>query len=637
MAHRTSTLPLALSVVWACATPSPPPAETTPPGEAPPAAPASQPASAPASQPASQPSDPPGSRPAEVQVIDPTLTVSATLSMARLKADVAELASDAYEGRGPATKGLGKAAAYLERELKKLKVSPAFGKSFRQPFEMTVGVKLGKKNRLLVDGQAQKVGTDFMPYGFSKSGEVKGELVFAGYGISAKEYDYDDYAGLDVANKVVVVLGDEPGELDPKSPFDGRRPTRHSQLRTKSLLAREAKAAALLVVKDPLSGKLPSEPESEAGIVALRITPQVASALLGFDVLKKKEAIDATFKPSGQVTRRSTELAVEILRERRKVDNVGAFVGPADAKEVVVLGAHYDHLGYGGADSLSGTDQPLIHNGADDNASGTAAILEVARDLSAHPEGLRRRVLFLWFAGEESGLLGSNHFVKHAPFELKSVKAMLNLDMVGRMQGGKLHVMGTKTAPEWDALVQKVVHDRGLLGRFGGDGYGPSDHTSFYAEGVPVLFLFTGAHSDYHKPSDDADRINYRGLALAGAVAGDLVRIAATSAVTPSYVAAPPPAAPSGGHGYGAYFGSIPDFGEEVKGVLLAGVREGSPAEKAGVKKGDLITRFNGVAVLNLQDLTVALRACAPGDVVEVELLRAGAPLKVQATLQKRE
>lgn len=569
--------------------------------------------------------------------IDPALTVTASLSMARLRADVKVLASDAYEGRGPATKGLAKAADYLEKVLKSLPVEPAFGNTFRQPFEMTVGVKLGKKNQLLVAGKKKKVGVDFMPYGFSKSGEATGIVAFAGYGIQAKEYDYDDYAGLDVAGKIVVVLGDEPGELDPKSPFDGRRPTRHSQLRTKSLLAREAKAAALLVVKDPLSPKLPSEPESEAGILAQRITPAIASELLGFDVLKKKAEIDQSYKPASASSDRSASLSVEIVRERKKVDNIGAFVGPKDATEVVVIGAHYDHLGFGGADSLSGTDQPQIHNGADDNASGTAAILEIARGLAAQPQGLRRRILFLWFAGEESGLLGSNHFVKHAPFDLKSVKAMINLDMVGRMSGQKLHVMGTKTAPEWDALVEKVVADRGLTGRFGGDGYGPSDHTSFYAEGVPVLFLFTGAHTDYHKPSDDYEKLNYRGLVLAGAVAGDLIRIAATSEVKPSYVAAPPPAAPSGGHGYGAYFGSIPDFGEDVKGVLLAGVREGSPAEKAGIKKGDVITRFNGVAVLNLQDLTVALRACAPGDVVEVEALRAGAPVKVQATLQKRE
>jgi Zn-dependent M28 family amino/carboxypeptidase len=325
------------------------------------------------------------------------------------------------------------------------------------------------------------------------------------------------------------------------------------------------------------------------------------------------------------------------VRERRTVENVGARIAPSGATEWVVIGAHYDHLGYGGSDSLAEGDKPQIHNGADDNASGTAVVIEAARAISKMQDGLHRGVIFVLFAGEESGLLGSAHMVKHSPVPADKIAAMINLDMVGHLRDKKLNVMGVKTALEFPAFTQRMVMRQGLIGSLGGDGYGPSDHTSFYAEGVPVLFLFTGAHTHYHKPSDDPGTLNYPGMAEVGAVATDLVRALATAKARPTYVKAAPPKLGDGARGYGPYFGSIPDFGEHEGGVLLAGVREGSPAAKAGIQKGDVIVKFGEYEVRNLQDMTIALREHAPGDTISVAYLRGGKRIEVSVVLAKRE
>jgi peptidase M28-like protein/PDZ domain-containing protein len=571
---------------------------------------------------------------------------TATVAAADLERDVRVLASDPLEGRGPATEGIHKAAVFLEEKLAGAKLSPLFDGRFTQPFEMIVGTSLGEANTLARPGSAGFIlGKDFEPFPFSATGRFEGEVVFAGFGIVAKEHGYDDYAGIDVAEKVVVVLSDEPGENDPKSPFDGKKPTVHASLRTKVIRAREAKARAILIVRDRIDARSSSRlrgTESDAGIIAIKVTPKVARQVLGFDPVALKRVIDASYKPQSRPgTAGRLSGATAIVREKKTVENVGAILIPpaATSTESVVLGAHYDHLGFGSWASLSGSDKPEVHPGADDNASGTAVVLEVARALAADPRGLDRRVIFVLFAGEEEGLLGSARFVKSPPVALGSIAAMVNLDMVGRLRDRRLHVMGTKTAKGLPELAQKIVRARGLDGSYGGDGYGPSDHTSFYAEGVPVLFLFTGAHEDYHRPTDTADRLSYPGMALIAEVAIDLVRALSSMHPRPEAIRAsgPPPTLASGERGYGPYFGSIPDFGESQGGVRLTGVRGGSPAEKAGVQKGDVIVKFGGMTVTSLEDYTVALRSHAPGDVVEVEVRRGGEVKKLTATLTKRE
>ena len=584
--------------------------------------------------PARHPASGPSSGPSDLAVV---LSETSSIAAENLRTHVFALASDTMEGRGPATAGLERAAQYLERSLRGLGISPAFGPSYRQPFEMTVSVRIRETSALAKGLHRFRFMKDFAPFAFSTNGQATGLVAFLGFGIRSEAHDYDDYAGIDVAGKVVVVLEGEPGDDDPKSAFDGRRRTRHADPHTKLLIAREAKAAGLIIVRQKLTTP-PRGAVKDAGLVALQMHPEAAGQLTGLDLAAVKARIDASSQPESKLLGGSPVMMEAVIeRERRTVHNIGGFLDAPGTTEAVVIGAHYDHLGMGGPDSLAPDKEPQIHNGADDNASGTAVVLEVARTLSNLRTTLQRDVLLLLFAGEEDGLLGSSHFVRNPTIPTESMVAMVNLDMVGRLRANRLNVMGVKTATEFEGLVPRLVTGQDLSGTYGGDGYGPSDHTAFYAAGVPVLFLFTGAHSDYHKPSDDPDKLNYLGMAKVAGVAADLVRAFASAPARPTYVKAPPPKVIGGGRGYGAYFGSIPDFGQDVKGVLFAGIREGSPAARAGVKKGDVLVEFGGVTVLNLRDFTYALRGSAPGDTVRFKVKRGQKVMELETTLERRE
>jgi hypothetical protein len=307
---------------------------------------------------------------------------------------------------------------------------------------------------------------------------------------------------------------------------------------------------------------------------------------------------------------------------------------PARAGEAVIVGAHYDHLGHGGSFSLA-TGDSSIHNGADDNASGVAGMLEAARRLASGPRPARS-IVFIAFTGEESGLLGSSFYAGHPSVPLDRTRAMLNLDMVGRLGAGPLIVYGTDTADEWRTMVDSAAATEGVQVRGGGDGFGASDQTSFYARGLPVLHFFTNVHADYHRPGDDWEKIDAPGLERVGAIVARVASSVAgrSGALTFHRAAAPAPAA--SGSGYGAYLGSIPDFTPVSDGVKLTGVREGSPAEKAGIRAGDVIVRMGEMDVRDLQGLTNALRAHRPGDTVPIVVLRDGQRITVTATLSTR-
>jgi hypothetical protein len=291
-------------------------------------------------------------------------------------------------------------------------------------------------------------------------------------------------------------------------------------------------------------------------------------------------------------------VSVDIQRDHRMVHNVAGYL-PGDTEEYIVIGAHYDHLGLGEQYSMAPSMAGTPHPGADDNASGTAGVLELARWFAGQPKQ-KRGILFLGFAGEELGLLGSSHFVNHPTLPIKNAVAMLNMDMIGRPREGKVYVGGSGTGSSFKSLIQEVAPHHQLNLDFSEvTGYGSSDHTSFTTKQVPVLFFFSGLHGDYHKPSDTWDKIDGPGtvklLALIAEIAGKL----ANGGERPQYVrvADPRPASHatgSGGGGYGPYFGSIPDFAEVPNGVRFADVRDGSPAGKAGLKAGDILTEFDG-------------------------------------------
>lgn len=317
--------------------------------------------------------------------------------------------------------------------------------------------------------------------------------------------------------------------------------------------------------------------------------------------------------------------------------NVLALLEGADPSlrdEVIVVGAHYDHLGLGGFGSMAGSG-PAIHNGADDNASGVAAMLKVAA-LLAEGSPPARSVLFLAFTGEESGLLGSAFFTRQPTLPLASMRAMLNMDMVGRLETDPLIVYGVGTAAEWRALLEPAAAATGVQLALRPEGYGPSDHTSFYTNDIPVLHFFTNTHSDYHRPSDEWDRIDADGLDRVARLVTLVTRSLAEphALITLQQGAGEPPRAAAGG--YGAYLGTVPDFTPVERGVLLGGVTAGSPGDVAGLRKGDILVSLGGRPVIDLEGFTEALRAHRPGNEVDVTVVRDGRKLTLRAVLGSR-
>lgn len=562
------------------------------------------------------------------------------------------LSADDMDGRGIGTPGLAKAADYLAGRMK------AFGfkagaKDFRQPFTAITGVTLGAEN-LLDDGAARAVGTDWTPAGFAKSGKVDADVVFAGFGITATDLGYDDYAGIDVKGKAVLAMRFEPGESDEKSIFDGKRASRYSDLRAKAIRAREAGAAALILVSPPQAPDEPDKlpplktlgPQSDAGLPVFYVSRATADRWLaetGRTVAQTRDAIDASTKPASVALKTHVKASVSVNPTTAESWNiVGYLPGKGKLKnEVVVLGAHYDHLGHGGQRSMR-PDVDAIHNGADDNASGVAGAICAAVELErSKPKGDRRTIAIVNFSAEEIGLGGSAAYVKApAVGKLGDIVAMVNLDMVGRVREGALNVLGADSSPMWKDLVDKAAKAApDLTIKSGGDGYGPSDQTSFYAEGVPVVHLFTGAHEQYHTPDDDAATLNMEGGGSVVKFAAALVDALATGQERPTYARSATGAPGGDSRGYGAYFGSVPDYSAmegATGGVKLSDTRPGSPAERAGLKKGDVIVMMAGTTVANLYDMTYVLREHKPGETIDVVVLRGTERLTFKATLTPR-
>ena len=558
------------------------------------------------------------------------------------------------DGRGAGTPGADRAAAYLVAEFRRLGLRPAGDAGgYLQRFEVLTGVRLapGAAIEVAAPGAPLRTfagGSDFLPFTFSADGDVTGDVAFAGYGITAAPLGYDDYAGLDVRGKVVVVMTGEPRETDPGGPFRPAEHFHYTELRHKVLNAREHGAAAVVVVENPgrgdrlaaLRGTTPSW-----GIVALSARREIADAVLGsggLDLATLRAQIDRTGAPVSRVLPGvRARVRSALLRDRGATANVVGILPGTDstlAAEAVVLGAHYDHLGRGSPFSLAPERGDAIHPGADDNASGTAALLGIAETLT-RSGAPRRSVVVVAFSGEELGLLGSTHYVGQPAVPLDRTVAMVNLDSVGRLRDGRLHVMGVDTGQGLRALVEQAGQGVPAPMVLRGDGVGPSDHTAFLNRERPVVFFFTGAHADYHRPSDTWDKIDADGLRTVTTVAYRLVRALADRDDRPAFVRVPggPPRAGAGAAGYGPYFGAVPDFGDAPHpGVRLGGVRPDSPADRAGLRAGDVIVRFAGVAVRTLDDLVFALRSRRPGDAVEVSYLRDGTERAVQTTLEER-
>lgn len=575
----------------------------------------------------------------------------------RIKTHVEYLASPAMKGRGTGTRELNKAANYIADQFKRDALEPLAGKSYFQKFRVTVGAELGKQNTATLvrgaDKHAFKVGTDWQPLNFSDSGEASAALAFVGFGITAPEYEYDDYLHMDVTGKAVIVLRQEPQKDDEKSKFGGKQPTQHSQIVSKAINARNHGAKVLVLVNDqPGSGEEDllmkfgslTGPEN-AGILLVQAKRDVVDKWLapsGKTLAQLQKEIDEKLTPqSYYVPDAKLDLRVDVRRITAETQNVmGVLRGrdPQLAGEAIVIGAHYDHLGLGERSSLAPSQAGKVHAGADDNASGTSVVLELARALAERRRDLRRSIVFLAFSGEELGLLGSTYYTKNPAWPLEKTAAMINLDMVGRPKGGKLIIGGIGSSPEFKDIVEKanrtglqVATNAGVFG-------GSSDHISFYVKNIPVLFFFSGLHADYHKPSDTPEKIQFADAARVGDLAMRAALALASQDARPQFVRVQEaqPVAGGGGAGYGAYFGSIPDMGEEVVGVKFADVRDASPAAKAGLKAGDVLIEFAGKEIKNLYDFTYALRAHKPGEEVSVTVVRGKEKITVTVKLEQR-
>ncbi len=574
------------------------------------------------------------------------------------------LASDDLAGRGNGTPGLERAAQYIADRFRAAGLQPGVNGSWFQPFHIVTGLEVREGNKLTIAGDngptTFQLGRTYLPLSVVTETPAPSAptaslpLVFAGYGVSAPTLNYDDYEGLDVRGKAVVIFMHEPQENDPKSPFDGRAFTQHASLMQKAMVARGNGARVLLLVIDPshdddsakYGGWLRDPQADDYGIAVLRVErAQLQQALAAsVDLAATARAIDGDLKPrSRPLPGMSVESVERFAKVRREVRNVvGTIAGsdPSLAREAVVVGAHYDHLGLGGRHSMAPDSTGQVHNGADDNASGTAALLEIAHALGSAAAKPERTIVFAAFAGEELGLLGSAWYVDHPVLPLEATIAMVNLDMIGR-PAGRVLVSGVESAPSLDADVKAASKGRkvGLKSFREGAGVGTSDDTSFLLRKVPAIGFFSGFHADYHRPSDDSEKIDVAGAAEVTRIALSLVERIASRAERPVFVEPPVQSrhtASGGGGGYGAYFGSVPDFGESEKGVKFADVRAGSPAEKAGLKRGDVLVSFAGAPIANLQDFTFQLRSRKAGDVVTVTVLRDGQELTADVTLGTR-
>ena len=597
-------------------------------------------------------------------------TLSSGVSIDNLKEHVTFLASDDLEGRRTGSKGIRKAADYILKYLARAGLQPLGSKqdSFNHMFEFTGGVELVKhENHMILRGhtgedQAFELDKDFRPLAFSANGVIEGEVVFAGYGLTKPGelgVGYNSYGDIDVKDKIVMVLRYVPEDIS----VDRRQKlNRYAGLRYKALIARNNGAKALLVVTGPNSpnpgalAKLSFDSSmAGAGIPVISISGEVGNSLVQFYGKSLKQLQSSLDKENPLAVHKLSlpgivlSIKTSLKRIRQKDSNLVAVlppVGPATANkptEYVMLGAHYDHLGRGetGGFGVKG-EEGMVHNGADDNASGVASLLEMASSLAkrreARPEEFQRGVIFSFWSGEELGLIGSARYAAKPTVNLSNVVAYLNFDMVGRLRDNKLTLQGVGSSSAWKKLIER----RNVLAGFDltlqQDPYLPTDTTSFYPKGIPVLAWFTGSHKEYHRPGDDTHTLNFEGLERITKFAGNIVRDLAAGGDRPDYLKVEKTDQGGSRDTIRVYLGTIPDYAsEDVKGVLLSDVRGGGPADKAGLKGGDIIVHFAGKDITNIYDYTYAIDAVKVGKQVGIEILRKGKRVKLSITPAARK
>ena len=574
-----------------------------------------------------QPSPPPKPpTPAERQA-PPAIEVS------RLQAHVEFLAADAQAGRAPGTPGDEATEDYIEQTLRAYGLEPGFGMTYRQVFEVVDGVRLveGGVSSLTIGERA--VSHSLLPFAEStaSAGPVEAPLVFVGYGITEQGGGAGDYAGIEaaVSGSIVVALAGGPSN-DPHLPPGATRP------QNKMIAARDRGAVGFLLWDPTSAAPYPNHGRADAlGIPALAVGTDANAMLQGaFGIRKPTGTVDPDAPAIARGTKSKTTAALrtEVERVVHETANVaGLLVGNGTSSNMIVIGAHHDHLGMGTSSSLA-PGEVSVHNGADDNASGVAGLLELCGSLAKEPAAQRPYdVLCLTFGAEEMGLLGSRYFVEHLDDARRdSIVAMINFDMIGRLHDNEVIVAGVGTAPQWSALLS--AQDTTLKVATKPDGQGPSDHAAFYDEGIPVLHFFTGAHEDYHKPSDDPEKLDFEGMAKVANLALAVVDDAVHDQVEFSFQQTKSTEAPGGRRAFKVSLGTVPDYAADVDGLKLSGVREGGPAEAAGLQKGDIIKKIGGREIHSIDDYMAAFGELVPDEAITVVIEREGAVMELQLT-----
>ena len=595
-------------------------------------------------------------------------TESTNKTTMRIRQHIEFLADDALEGRMTGSAGAKRAAEHIKTQFAQLNLKPiGDAGSYFQEFEFTAGRRIiAEENSFHLTRQMHgsdqvmefSVERDFQPLSFSRNGVVEGEVVFVGYGLTVPGElgeGYDAYAGLDVKDKIVVALRYVPEGVEPER---RQQLNRYAGLRYKAMQAREQGAKAFLVVAGPNSpnaGKLiPLDFDSslaDSGIVTASISGTVANALFApsdknlKDVQSGLDLENPHFLGQFPLPDVKVKIVVSVEKVKKTDQNVVALLAPSeltDETEYIIVGGHYDHIGRGEIGSLARKgEEGQIHNGADDNASGTAVVLELASTLreayQQQPEKFRRGIIFTLWSGEELGLIGSTYFVNHPVVPLEKVAAYINFDMVGRLRDNKLILQGVGSSPVWTKLIEKRNVPIGFNLTLQDDPYLPTDVTAFYPKEVPVLSFFTGGHEDYNRPTDDPDKLNYTGIERIARLAHGIISDLISADERPEYVRVERSQSEEGSRDtLRAYLGTIPDYTTEGTGVKLSGVRAEGPADKAGLKGGDVIVEFGGQKITNIYDYTYAIDAVKIGEPVEVVVLRDGKRVKLTVTPEAR-
>ena len=552
------------------------------------------------------------------------------ITVEELHQHIGYLASTELGGRLPGTENDRQAAAYIAGEFEKAGIE-LLGENGFQYFDVVTGVSAGDHNELIADTFEGRVKKDFIPLSFSKNTSLEADVIVVGYGFQVENdtLEWDDYENVDVSGKWVLILRGEPGDENPGSPF---APT--AGLREKALTAKDNGAGGVLFVSAPSFDKddelmrmFYDKTTADAGLPVFHIKRELADQLIGVTIASIDDSISENMVPVSFNSGHKLFGQADVAHKKVRTMNVVGFIegnDPVLREEIIVLGAHYDHLGMGGPGSGSREpDTIAVHNGADDNASGVAGIIEIAEKIAANRSGLKRSVVVVAFGAEEMGLIGSKYFVENPMISIDEIVAMFNFDMIGRLGDERsIAFGGTGTSLETEDLLNKYLEKHDLKGSFSSEGFGPSDHAAFYAEDIPVFFISTGAHQDYHTPQDDIEYINFEGEKDVADLSYDLIMDVANREMALTYQEAGSKTRQTRMN-FKVTLGIVPDFtSSENNGLGVGGVRADGPADKAGMQKGDRIVALDGLEVTNIYDYMARLKKLEAGQIITVDVIR---------------